>query len=103
MLLKCLFNILQRPDLFRGLRCPGRGLLLFGPPGNGKTMLVRGLAGELGDTTLFSVTASSLTSKFMGEGEKLVRTLFDMARKRAPAIIFIGEWGRIASNHIFTK
>ena len=56
-------------------------------------MLVRGLAGELGDTTLFSVTASSLTSKFMGEGEKLVRTLFDMARKRAPAIIFIGELG----------
>ena len=87
----------QRPELFRGLRTPARGLLLFGPPGNGKTLLVKGLAGELKGTTLFTVTASSLTSKFVGEGEKLVRTLFDMATARAPAIIFIGETSPVLS------
>ncbi|QQP50613.1 Spastinlike, partial [Caligus rogercresseyi] len=50
-----------RPDLFRGLRSPPRGILLFGPPGNGKTLLARTLAAE-GGMTLFSITASSLTS-----------------------------------------
>lgn len=79
-----------RPDIFTGLRRPPKGILLFGPPGTGKTLIGKCIASQ-SKSTFFSISASSLTSKWVGEGEKMVRALFAVAQVEQPSVVFIDE------------
>jgi len=86
-----LVDFLRDPERYRrlGAEAP-RGVLLMGPPGTGKTLLARALAGEA-DVNFFHTSASEFIEMFVGVGASRVRKMFEEAKKRAPAIIFIDE------------
>jgi len=91
---------LKRPDLFSKLGIePPKGVLLYGPPGCGKTLLAKAVAGE-SSATFIRLAASELAQKFVGEGARVVREVFKLARRKAPAIVFIDEIDAIAAKRI---
>jgi proteasome regulatory subunit len=91
---------LLKPELFEkvGIQ-PPKGILLHGPPGTGKTMLAKAVAAET-NSTFIEIVGSELVQKFIGEGAKLVKDIFDLAREKAPAIVFIDEIDSLAAKRI---
>ncbi|XP_005099612.1 vacuolar protein sorting-associated protein 4B isoform X2 [Aplysia californica] len=79
------------PQLFTGQRKPYKAILLFGPPGTGKSNLAQAVATEANNSTFFSISSADIMSKYVGESERLVKSLFQMARKHKPSIIFVDE------------
>jgi proteasome regulatory subunit len=94
---------LEHPERFHEVGIdPPSGVLLHGPPGTGKTMLAKAVANET-DATFIKMAGSELVRKFIGEGSRLVRDLFELASEREPAIIFIDEIDAIAAKRTESK
>lgn len=91
---------LKRPDLFKKIGItPPKGVLLYGPPGTGKTLLAKAVA-KATDSTFIEIVGAELVQKFIGEGAKLVKEIFEMARKKAPSIVFIDELDSLAAKRM---
>ncbi len=91
---------LKKPELFKkvGIK-PPKGILLYGPPGTGKTLLAKAVA-QSTNSTFIEVVGSELVQKFIGEGAKLVKEIFELARKKAPTVVFIDEIDALAAKRM---
>ena len=91
---------LKRPELFKkvGIK-PPKGILLYGPPGTGKTLLGKAVANST-KSTFIEIVGSELVQKFIGEGAKLVKEIFQLAKEKAPAIVFIDELDSLAATRL---
>jgi proteasome regulatory subunit len=91
---------LKKPELFNkvGIK-PPKGVLLYGPPGTGKTLLAKAVAAST-NSTFIEVVGSELVQKFIGEGAKLVKEIFELARRKSPSIVFIDELDALAAKRM---
>ena len=91
---------IKRPELFKEIGIdPPKGILLYGPPGTGKTLLAKAVANET-NATFIKIVASEFVNKYLGEGSRIVRDVFDMAKEKSPAIIFIDEIDAIGTKRV---
>ena len=91
---------LKKPELFKSIGItPPKGVLLYGEPGTGKTLLAKAVATST-NSTFIEVVGSELVQKFIGEGAKLVKEIFVLARRKAPTIIFIDELDSLAAKRV---
>ncbi|MBI2651763.1 AAA family ATPase [Candidatus Woesearchaeota archaeon] len=91
---------LKKPELFKKVGItPPKGILLYGKPGTGKTLLAKAVASST-NSTFIQIVSSELVQKFIGEGAKMVKEIFELARKRAPSIVFIDELDALAAKRV---
>ena len=91
---------LKHPELFEKVGIdPPKGILLYGPPGTGKTLLAKAVANET-NATFIKVVASEFVKKYIGEGARMVREVFELAKEKAPSIIFIDELDAVAAQRL---
>ena len=91
---------LTKPELFKEIGIdPPKGILLYGPPGTGKTLLAKAVAKQT-NATFIKIVASEFVKKYIGEGARLVREVFELAKEKAPAIIFIDEIDDVAAKRL---
>ena len=91
---------LKKPELFKKIGItPPKGILLYGPPGTGKTLLAKAVAAST-NSTFIEVVGSELVQKFIGEGAKLIKEVFTLAKEKAPSIIFVDEIDALAAKRI---
>ena len=91
---------LTKPELFKEIGIdPPKGILLYGPPGTGKTLLAKAVAKQT-NATFIKIVASEFVKKYIGEGARLVREVFELAKEKAPAIIFIDEIDAVAAKRL---
>src|SRR4030042_1485448 len=91
---------LKKPELFRKIGIqPPKGILLHGQPGTGKTLLAKAVAAST-NSTFIEIVGSELVQKFIGEGTKLVKEIFSLAREKAPSIVFIDELDALAAKRV---